>query len=853
MKKERILFTISLMLAVTFCAMGCGTKSKDDISIPAVEGSQNTAVDSEDNSAETEENMGDYSLEDIAELNGLSVEDLNVGYDKEGHINFIGHKYSDVLINDENDALESLKCINSLLELDDITLVHSRTDVSPTSNTTYYSFVQCEDVEQNGDKKVGFFGNSSLKVIVDKDGYSTGVSSTLKYGEIEKIDTERMVTKEEAEEYVRNLIGEQALVYSDNTQMTYWDDQLAASTVGIDSKLFPVWAVYADAPNISKIFSDEDLTANNGSNLRESQYIIYIVSAVRGSEESDTSIIGSFCTDSLGDVKEIEEDDYLSKAFFSTKESAGEYTYDVDLTWVKEAYPDYNLEMTRSITVPVMYDKETELYYLGDYDEMLTVANCYDMRYLYEGATANVNPLVTDNPEDINSWHFETMNLAGTDRQYFCNPNYVISSFDAYRTVYLDFKDRYGINSYDYSGLPLILLVYTPSDSYYPEDVLDFDLNASNGSQKFDWGMFFTSPAFPECLAMPTMFHEFTHGINGCLTTTQMLNEPGAVAESYADIIAIQMAKLYEPDKMTNDWMLGGDYWSGLRDFSNPHEFSQPVVFEDKFYVASVDGIAGSLNDNGGVHVNSGILNYFAYCLLEPSDIMDGEEALTLDKSLDTWFELLYMSNNQTDISDVAHYIMLSARLNNCSEGNTKLLERLIENHGLISGKGDESLKDSDSKPYCINISFEDEAMSDTIAIAGLITDMDIQARTGGNEEHKDKLTVNVLFEEPYYCFFEVGDKVEGLSLGICRTMTSYTDENINLTVKPYVDINAGETFKLPENEVACGGSLLIPGLIAEFVENETFYVFEDEGYYLMLSSSINDNNSMNLYIVKVK
>lgn len=71
MKKERILFTISLILAVTLCAMGCGTKSKDDINIPAAEGSQNTAVDSEDNSAETEEDMGDYSLEDIAKLNGL--------------------------------------------------------------------------------------------------------------------------------------------------------------------------------------------------------------------------------------------------------------------------------------------------------------------------------------------------------------------------------------------------------------------------------------------------------------------------------------------------------------------------------------------------------------------------------------------------------------------------------------------------------------------------------------------------------------------------------------------------------------------------------------------------------------
>lgn len=59
------------MLAVTLCAMGCGTKSKDDINIPAAEGSQNTAVDSEDNSAETEEDMGDYSLEDIAKLNGL--------------------------------------------------------------------------------------------------------------------------------------------------------------------------------------------------------------------------------------------------------------------------------------------------------------------------------------------------------------------------------------------------------------------------------------------------------------------------------------------------------------------------------------------------------------------------------------------------------------------------------------------------------------------------------------------------------------------------------------------------------------------------------------------------------------
>ena len=99
----------------------------------------------------------------------------------------------------------------------------------------------------------------------------------------------------------------------------------------------------------------------------------------------------------------------------------------------------------------------------------------------------------------------------------------------------------------------------------------------------------------------------------------------------------------------------------------------------------------------------------------------------------------------------------------------------------------------------------------------------------------------------------KVGDRVEGSSLGICRTITSYTDENINLNIKPYVEINAGETFMLPEDEVACGGAYLVPELVPDFIENETFYVFEDEGYYPMLSSPIDDSNSINLYIVKVK
>lgn len=101
--------------------------------------------------------------------------------------------------------------------------------------------------------------------------------------------------------------------------------------------------------------------------------------------------------------------------------------------------------------------------------------------------------------------------------------------------------------------------------------------------------------------------HEITHGIIQHTANLEYENEPGALNESFADIFGAMIDR--------NDWKMGEDvvlpaaFPSGaLRDLSNPHnggtslkdEGWQPDTYSERYTGAQ---------DNGGVHINSGIVN----------------------------------------------------------------------------------------------------------------------------------------------------------------------------------------------------------------------------------------------------
>lgn len=120
-------------------------------------------------------------------------------------------------------------------------------------------------------------------------------------------------------------------------------------------------------------------------------------------------------------------------------------------------------------------------------------------------------------------------------------------------------------------------------------------------------------------VAIDIVAHEFSHLVtktngNGGLIYK---GEAGALNESFSDIMGVSVKKYATG---SNDWLIGSDhmiYVSNLRSLSNPKNSSdgleaQPSTYGGLFWV-DVNGI----KDNGGVHFNSGVQNYWFYLLSE--------------------------------------------------------------------------------------------------------------------------------------------------------------------------------------------------------------------------------------------
>lgn len=134
-------------------------------------------------------------------------------------------------------------------------------------------------------------------------------------------------------------------------------------------------------------------------------------------------------------------------------------------------------------------------------------------------------------------------------------------------------------------------------------------------------GKFFTAL----CGDLSVCGHEISHGVIERTAGLVYFFEPGAANESYADKLGIAIEQWFkkESDPKTANWLLGDDIigsefpGKALRSFKDEKAYDgdpQPKHNKDKYR---------GLQDNGGVHINSGILNHAFYLysvgLNEPS------------------------------------------------------------------------------------------------------------------------------------------------------------------------------------------------------------------------------------------
>jgi len=116
--------------------------------------------------------------------------------------------------------------------------------------------------------------------------------------------------------------------------------------------------------------------------------------------------------------------------------------------------------------------------------------------------------------------------------------------------------------------------------------------------------------------------HEFGHAVTQYTSNLVYEYEPGALNESYSDIMGAVVEFYAQPDGTGSypsgtpgysDWLMGEDCMlidDAGRDLQDPQRFGQPS------YYMGTNWYTGS-GDNGGVHYNSGVQNFAFYLLAE--------------------------------------------------------------------------------------------------------------------------------------------------------------------------------------------------------------------------------------------
>lgn len=167
---------------------------------------------------------------------------------------------------------------------------------------------------------------------------------------------------------------------------------------------------------------------------------------------------------------------------------------------------------------------------------------------------------------------------------------------DAYwglQMTYDYFQQKHNRNSYDGNGSAVLAYVHVNNNWF----------NASWNGSFIQFGDGNSNPL----TAIDVAGHELAHGVTEYTADLVYAYEPGALNESFSDIFGTTVE--YFGQGTGADWLIGKTNFI-LRDMSNPKAYNNPDTYEGIFWEFSAF-------DNGGVHINSGVQNYWFYLLSE--------------------------------------------------------------------------------------------------------------------------------------------------------------------------------------------------------------------------------------------
>ncbi len=482
----------------------------------------------------------------------------------EGSLFFIGGSVTEDPVTGMDDAKKILLSMLDEFGVDESTQFEPWREVTDTSGNHYYIFRQMYmDTTVSG---------GAVKVVTDADDNMIGLVCSVE-SELPDVEESEGITAAEAEAQVLRHEEE-----AGRQNPVLIGEATSKIILPVELELNPefeaekeesryVWVVYSENPDDSFARgSDLPYLAHYVSMTGE--YLYSMPTILPGDEASSAGFDASY--------------------IFEFMEPA-DYTGTVTLSDGTE----------KEISVTLMRDSRTGMYYLGDIRRRIVVADCYEFLY-------NKGKVVLEASPDNTGWDSTAL----------------LSLYNYGRAW--DYYNEIGWKGGDGLETPIIILKDYCDKNHIPID------NAAYAGKYYGWQVFLSSSANDFAQALDVLAHEFTHCVTGTVMTYNAYkNDYGAINEAMSDIQG-NLCEMMAGATTDTEWLLGEMSSTTVRSMSDPHRYGQPEYTWDLYYQDDVE-TPTDINDRGGVHSNSSLLNNIAYRLCT-----DG--GMTMEEARSFWF-----------------------------------------------------------------------------------------------------------------------------------------------------------------------------------------------------------------------
>lgn len=184
------------------------------------------------------------------------------------------------------------------------------------------------------------------------------------------------------------------------------------------------------------------------------------------------------------------------------------------------------------------------------------------------------------------------------------------------QATYDYFKAAFSRNSYDNAGAKIKSYVHFDDT---PGDGVGYENAFWNGSvMTYGDG----ASTFKPLTALDVCGHEIGHAVCERTANLTYQNESGAMNEGFSDIwgacVEARTVGLYGLTGKST-WLIGEEIkktGGALRSMSNPNAHGQPDTYQGTYWKPTTTSPTQA-NDYGGVHTNSGVLNFWFYLLTQ--------------------------------------------------------------------------------------------------------------------------------------------------------------------------------------------------------------------------------------------